>query len=213
LFPLFELVSAAAAAGSDSLSLNFSKTSAVGLVTQVNLRLALDALSPAAVTDKLALKISKMTIVDVKQPNQSMSVDCDGGGGIIVLSRDHSSTNIKSKRLLAKVPHEGFALCVRFSSCGHMFAVSCDDAMLYIWTFQGFCLPNGLEIWQPKRLIGHELNVTHVEWSPDDQMIASASFDNTVRVWSVATMSLIVRLDGHASYVRGVAWDPVGSYL
>jgi protein HIRA/HIR1 len=74
-------------------------------------------------------------------------------------------------------------------------------------------LPNGLEIWQGKRLMGHELNVTHLEWSPDDQMIASASFDNTVRVWSAATGAMITRLDGHASYVRGVAWDPVGSYL
>jgi WD40 repeat protein len=32
-------------------------------------------------------------------------------------------------------------------------------------------------------------------------------------VWSVASCTVIARLDGHASYVRGVAWDPVGSYL
>lgn len=208
-FLLPELISSSTAAGSDSISLEFSKSSAVGLVTQVNLRLTHDAQTPATGGDKTSLKISKMTIFDVKQPNQSMCVDCDG----VVLSRDQSSASIKSKRLLAKVSHAGFALCVRFSSCGQMFAVSCDDATVYIWSHQGFCLPNGLEIWQGKRLMGHELNVTHLEWSPDDQMIASASFDNTVRVWSVASGTMITRLVGHASYVRGVAWDPVGSYL
>ncbi len=215
-FPLSVLLSSPLRLGPETLCLEFGKSGGVGLVTQVNLRLVFDSQAAAGSSDNFTLKISKVAIVDVKQPNQSLSVCCDGStgdGGLVTLSRSQPSANIKSKRLLAKVTHAGFALCVRFSSCGQMFAVSCDDATLYVWSHQGFCLPNGLEIWQGRRLIGHDLNVTHVEWSPDDQMIASASFDNTVRVWCVATSAVIARLDGHASYVRGVAWDPVGSYL
>jgi WD40 repeat protein len=215
-FPLSELLSSPLRLGLDSLCVEFSRSGGVGLVTQVNLRLVLDPLAAGAIGDDFSLRISKIAIIDVKQPNQSLGVCCNGSkgdGSFVTLSRTQPSANIKSERLLAKVTHAGFALCVRFSSCGQMFAVSCDDASLYVWSHQGFCLPNGLQIWQSKRLVGHELNVTHVEWSPDDQMIASASFDNTVRVWCVATCAVIARLDGHASYVRGVAWDPVGSYL
>ena len=33
---------------------------------------------------------------------------------------------------------------------------------------------------------GHRGNVTDVNWSPDGQLLASASLDNTVCVWNTA---------------------------
>ena len=67
--------------------------------------------------------------------------------------------------------------------------------------------------WQGKRLIGHDLNVTHVEWSPDDQMIASASFDNTVRVWEMGSWKCVATLQGHTNYVFSAVVSPDGRYV
>ncbi|VFN01706.1 MAG: WD domain-containing protein, G-beta repeat-containing protein [Candidatus Kentron sp. G] len=55
--------------------------------------------------------------------------------------------------------------------------------------------------------------VDSVAFSPDGSMLASGSFDNTVRLWDVATGREIARLTGHGSLVRSVAFSPDGSRL
>lgn len=50
-------------------------------------------------------------------------------------------------------------------------------------------------------------------WSPDDRLLASCSLDNTVCIWDPATGQRVRVLDYHTSFVKGLAWDPVGSYL
>lgn len=48
---------------------------------------------------------------------------------------------------------------------------------------------------------------------PDGQMFASASDDQIVQVWEAGTGKLLLRYDGHASYVHAVAWSPDGQKL
>ncbi len=60
---------------------------------------------------------------------------------------------------------------------------------------------------------GHENSVIKVDWSPDGQRLASASADNTVRMWEFETGVPGPILVGHQDRVNAVAWHPDGQIL
>jgi len=63
-------------------------------------------------------------------------------------------------------------------------------------------------------LNGHTDNVWQAIYSPDGKLIASASLDNTAKIWDVATRKILLSLP--ASFERGVnsvAFSPDGKFL
>ena len=61
---------------------------------------------------------------------------------------------------------------------------------------------------------GHSGRVNGVAFSPDGKFLATASWDNTARVWEVASGACVATLEGHSSVVTGVAFSPVdGKFL
>ena len=62
-------------------------------------------------------------------------------------------------------------------------------------------------------LEGHTDNVWSVTFSPNGKMLASASWDQTVRIWNVNTGRLLHILGGHTDSVNGVAFSPDGNTL
>ncbi|QES46522.1 hypothetical protein DEJ50_00255 [Streptomyces venezuelae] len=64
-----------------------------------------------------------------------------------------------------------------------------------------------------RRLSGHDQAVDAVAFSPDGKTLATGSFDNTARLWDVATGKTRHTLKGHTDQVYTVAFSPDGSLL
>jgi WD40 repeat protein len=68
----------------------------------------------------------------------------------------------------------------------------------------------GQEVLALKR---HTGSIVSVSWSPDGKRLASASFDQTVKVWDAETGHEDLTLWGHAGAVYGVSWSADGKRL
>ncbi len=67
-------------------------------------------------------------------------------------------------------------------------------------------------IFERNRMLGHTSGVFDVEMHPDQQMIASASGDNTIKLWQ-PDGTLLSTLKGHRETVWTVAFSPNGEWL
>jgi len=80
--------------------------------------------------------------------------------------------------------------------------VSCsDDFTLILWSPTDNKKPIA-------RMVGHQQPVNQVCFSPNGRMIASASFDKSIRLWDGLTGKFITTLRGHVGCVYQVAWSP-----
>lgn len=69
-------------------------------------------------------------------------------------------------------------------------------------------------LWEPSksnkpicRLTGHQKLVNHVTFSPDGRYIASASFDNSIKLWAGLDGKFIATLRAHVAAVYQCAWS------
>jgi len=71
-----------------------------------------------------------------------------------------------------------------------------------------------LFLWEPEvnkkpiaRLTGHQQLVNQVNFSPDGRLLASASFDKSVKLWDGKTGKFLKSLRGHVGAVYQVTWS------
>ena len=70
-----------------------------------------------------------------------------------------------------------------------------------------------LPVTLPHTYLGHTAAVNSVAWSPDSKRLASASDDQTVRVWDTTSGTTLLTYKGHTDQVNSVAWSPDGKRL
>jgi len=97
--------------------------------------------------------------------------------------------------------HDGAVNAVAFLKDGRIVTAG-EDARIAIWT-------------PPKQqpdtvLSGHAAPVASLAVSPDGAMLASASWDHTVRLWPMAGGGVPRTLEGNAQNANGVAFSPDG---
>ncbi|XP_074598398.1 notchless protein homolog 1 [Brevipalpus obovatus] len=71
-----------------------------------------------------------------------------------------------------------------------------------------------LFFWEPEsakkhiaRMTGHQQLINDVKFSPDTRIIASASFDKSIKIWDGRTGKYLTSLRGHVQAVYQIAWS------
>ena len=60
---------------------------------------------------------------------------------------------------------------------------------------------------------GHEDAVARVAWHPSGRLLASASKDQTIRLWDSESQEALATLVGHTNRIRDIAWNADGTRL
>ena len=88
-----------------------------------------------------------------------------------------------------------------------------DGSLLYLPVGNKVRIEN-LKTGEVKTLEGHETGtISMITISPNGKLIATASSDNTVRIWDALTLQTIFELKGHSQYVYYVNFSPSGNLL
>ncbi|XP_063231894.1 coronin-7 [Bacillus rossius redtenbacheri] len=91
-------------------------------------------------------------------------------------------------------------------------AVACDDGAIRLWTVPEGGLPAPTNT--PDCLLaGHSEKIYFIKFHPlASDVLASGSYDMTVRVWDLGARSERLCLRGHTDQMFSLAWSPCGVY-
>ena len=104
----------------------------------------------------------------------------------------------ESHRLLG---HDASVVTAAFSPNGRFLATGGDDFYTLIWDMSVIW---DLEDPSPAAKFLHKGKIANITFSADSNLMASASWDGYLRVWSLEDMSLIAELAGHQGPVNAV---------
>ncbi|KAL9257244.1 WD40 repeat-containing protein [Drosera capensis] len=110
--------------------------------------------------------------------------------------------------------HKGEVNCVKWDPSGSLLASCSDDVTAKIWSLKQDTFIHDFK--------EHSKEIYTIRWSPTGPgtdnpnqplVLASASFDSTVKIWDVELGKLLYNFNAHREPVYSIAFSPTGEYL
>ncbi|XP_048493674.1 WD40 repeat-containing protein HOS15 isoform X2 [Beta vulgaris subsp. vulgaris] len=110
--------------------------------------------------------------------------------------------------------HKGEVNAIKWDPEGSLLASCSDDCTAKVWSMKQNMYLHDLR--------EHAKEIYTIKWSPtgpgsrnpnQKPILASASFDSTIKLWDIELGSLLCSLNGHRDCVYSVAFSPNGEYL
>lgn len=102
---------------------------------------------------------------------------------------------------MARVAKERWTAALQLHGGTERLASCSDDFTLFLWS------PSTTKKPIAARMTGHMQLVNHISFSPDGRVLASASFDKSVKLWDGVSGKFIETLRGHVGAVYQVAFS------
>ncbi|XP_066909624.1 notchless protein homolog 1 [Halyomorpha halys] len=128
----------------------------------------------------------------------SLSVNTDYVMRLGSSFRPSENVNQNNKEALKKATIERYReVC---GTDGEILVSGSDDFTMFMWKPE-----TGKKSFA--RLTGHQQLINDVKFSPDTRLLASASFDKSIKLWDGKTGKFITTLRGHVQSVYMIAWS------
>ena len=103
-----------------------------------------------------------------------------------------------------KKVHQGGIRDIAVSRESTLAASASDDESVNIWNYDSL---------QSVMQFPHPTGVQAVDFSPDGERLATASYDGVVRMWDLATNGYLFNLSGHVGNCKDLSFHPSGTIL
>jgi COMPASS component SWD3 len=128
--------------------------------------------------------------------------------------------NLKTGKIIRSFTgHSGSIYGLSLSPDGQTLVSSSRDTTLKIWhlhtinTYSSNSTNRLIGDGLINTLVGHSSSINAVKISPNGQIIASGSEDNTIKIWDLNSGVCLATLEGHEAGVRAIAISPDGQLL
>jgi WD40 repeat protein len=148
----------------------------------------------------------KVTAVAFSTDNIKLASGCAAGSNFVASVPDGSFVATRPAYNTAVEP--AAVTSVAFSPRGVM-ASGCEDSTVRVYNTNNWNL-----LWtSTTNANGHTTNVTAVAFSKDGTLLATASMDQTIKIWSANQGIIQHTFTGHTNGVTSVAFSPDGSKI
>ncbi|HMJ63758.1 MAG TPA: hypothetical protein VK615_00285, partial [Candidatus Binatia bacterium] len=155
------------------------------------------------VASKALLSTTRLETTNVTWGYLSITPD----GNLLALANNRGPIEIfetRTGRRIDRLERRGLIDSIELSRDGEYIAIGTGNSGL-LWNIDA-----RRPMWTGK---GHRDRVFSIRFSPDQKMIATASWDSDVRLWDVATGKELAVLTGHKAAVLNCAFSPDGRTL
>ncbi|OYQ64428.1 hypothetical protein B9G53_12040 [Pseudanabaena sp. SR411] len=152
-----------------------------------------------------------------KHTNRVWSVAFHPQGNLVVSGGDDHAVKfweLKTGKCTKTLQGHSNAVYAIAHSQHNLLASAHEDQTVKLWNINLNSLQDLSSDLQPSQVLrGHSDRVLSIAFSPNDQILASAGADRTIKLWNPHTGKVLKTLLGHKSWIWGIAFSPNGQFL